>query len=301
MLKSALNLGVVLLGLPKQEGINEDWLGEPWALISAAPSLPISGFIGQPRLAIVDDSGKLNINTILTTGQLGVGSAVPNPQGTEQGDSANNFGTYWKEVVQELFVQTGLERQDYNAADFRTLGNRSFGPRNQVAVIHDWIDSDSRSHSSAAFPGDGIESSSEDSWFYNRPFKTLAELAMVPGITLERLTRIAPYIRVGAQNIYRVNVNTAPLQVLIALGFSEPAALELVRERTNLPITREILGTIVEQGAAQLSKATTVRSSVFSIYAQVRMPNVTRWAKANVRVRGSRNRRRVSITSMEIM
>ncbi|MCB0324226.1 MAG: general secretion pathway protein GspK, partial [Bdellovibrionales bacterium] len=220
MLKSSLNLARVLLELPKEEGIREDWLGEPWALIAAAPSLPISGFLGEPRLMIVDESGKINLNAVAGTGGSAggnpFGGAAPSPTGgpTEVDD-------YWKNVLRELFLRAGFVRDQYPDEQKRTLGNVALEASDQVAVLHDWIDTDNRSHANAAFPGEGIESSADQTWFYNRPLRTLSEAALVPGMTLERLARIAPYVTASASGGNRININTAPLEVLLALGFPE--------------------------------------------------------------------------------
>ncbi|MCC6952862.1 MAG: hypothetical protein IT290_01960, partial [Deltaproteobacteria bacterium] len=43
VLKSGLNLARLLIEIPKLDGAREDWLGEPWALVGSAPSLPIGG------------------------------------------------------------------------------------------------------------------------------------------------------------------------------------------------------------------------------------------------------------------
>ncbi len=299
VLKSSLNLARVLLELPKLDGIREDWLGEPWALIAAAPSLPISGFVGEPRLMIVDQSGKLNLNAVASRSSTG-----SNPFGATAtqaaGGAASETDDYWKNVFREFFLQRGFQREEFSDKEKRTLGNVGFEAGDQVAVLHDWIDADSRSHSSASFPGDGVESSADKSWFYNRALRSLSELAMVPGFTLERVARVAPFVRASAGSSSRVNVNTAPLEVLIALGFPEAQAIEITQERGNLPITSELLRTLTT-GDNQLARATTVRSNEFSAYAQVRMANVTRWAKAVISVQGGFTRRRAIIRSIEFL
>lgn len=293
VLKSSLNLARVLLEIPKLDGIKEDWLGEPWALIAAAPSLPVSGFIGEPRLTIVDESGKININSIASQTASAGGELGATPP-------ASDVDGYWKNVVRELFLSQGFVREQFSDDKHRTLGNVAFAAGDQVGVIHDWIDSDSKSHSSAAFPGEGIESSSEKFWFYNRPFRSLSELALVPGMTLERVSRVAPFVHVAPGSGARINVNTAPPEVLLALGFPEAQVLEMVQERTNLPIDAELLRTLAA-GDGQLERATTVRSSEFAAYAQVRMPNVTRWAKAIINVQGGFTRRKAVIRSIEFL
>lgn len=295
MLKSTLNLGRVLLELPKPDGITEDWLGAPWALISAAPSLPISGFVGEPRITITDSDGKIDLNTVASrtgpnsTPQQGGSGLVADPT------------LYWKNSLRNLFLNQGFRREQYPPEQFRTLGNTAYEAGDQVAIIQDWIDNDTQSFSSAAFNGEGIESSAERSWFYNRPLNTLSEILLIPGFTAERLARIAPFVRVSAARgvtARRINVNTAPFEVLQALGFNGSQALEITQERTNLPITQNILRQLTE-GDPQLSSATKVTSTEFNIFARVRMATLTKWLKADVVVRGSSNSRRSQVVSLE--
>jgi type II secretory pathway component PulK len=300
--KSAFNLSKILLEVPKLEGIQEDWLGEPWALIQAAPSLPISGFIGEPRLAIVDESGKININAISLSSTpagfagLSTGNQAANNPNSAQTESEN----YWKNVIRELFLKQGFQRESYESSSYRTLGDVGYDAEDQVAILHDWVDRDSVSHSSASFPGEGIESSGEKHWFYNRPYRALSELTTVPGMTLERMRRIAPFVRVSSSRDTRVNVNTAPYPVLLALGFPETQAQEIIQKRLDLPITIEILRLLTE-GDTQLQQATSIQSREFSAYVEVKMPNVTRWAHATLQIRGGASSRKASIVAIETL
>jgi type II secretory pathway component PulK len=256
------------------------------------------------RLMITDESGKININSLLSDST----SPYANPYAAQaqsgeqagQGQTTTDGASFWKTALQELFLEAGFVREQYTRDQVRTLGNIAFAPEEQVAVIHDWIDTDSTSHSSASFPGQGIESSADKIWFFNRPLRTLSELALVPGMTLERVGRIAPFVRTSQMQNNRINVNTAPLEVLLAIGIPEAQAQELFTERTNLPITPEMLQQIVA-GDAQLGRITTVTSQEFSAYAWVKMANVTRWARAVINVQGGPNSRKATISAIEIL
>ncbi len=303
VLKSALNLGKVLLELPKVDGVNEDWLGEPWALIAGAPALPIEGLNGEVRLAIVDEGGKINVNAIASDSSSSFGFPYPaqvSQQQTAQTPGAIDPASFWKSALRELFVSAGFVREQYERNETRTLGNTAFGPEEQVAAIHDWIDSDSNSHSSANFPGQGIESSADKAWFYNRVFRTISELALVPGMTPERMSRIAPFVRTSQPQSSKVNINTAPLEVLLAIGIPESQAREIFAERTNLPIDSAMLQNITA-GDAQLARVAAVTSQEFSAFALIKMANVTRWARASINVQGSTTSRRAFINGIEIM
>lgn len=302
VLKSAMNLGKVLLELPKQEGISEDWLGEPWALLAGAQTLPISDFPGELKVMIVDEGGKIDINSVGSNSSTSTSTLYPTGSmttaaTTAQGDDRSNF---WKNALRELLEQQGFIREAYGATSFRTLGNTAFAAADQVAIINDWVDSDSNSHSSASFPGEGIESSADSTWFYNRSLRSISELALVPGMTIERLSRLAPFIRVSPNGNSRVNVNTAPAAVLIALGFPESQVEEMERERVNLPITKEMLSTLVT-GDTQLGQVTTVTSQEYSIFAEAKMPSVSRWAKATIVLQGGLSQRTAVIKSIELM
>ena len=307
LLKSTLNVAKLLLEIPKLQitdgettrTVREDYLGEPWALVSSIPALPLPG---SPRLAIVDESGKIDINSI-----NGVTTSQSNQAANQAAQSQNAQGNisladYWKNTLSELLSNRGFNRETYDEELNRTVGSVSYAAADQVAVIHDWVDTDSKSHSNAAFPGEGIESFSEKSWFYNRPLRTVPELAMVPGFTLERLQRIAPFVRVGRSGFSsaaRVNVNTAPVEVLLAMGFPESQVVEITQNRVSEPITAQTLSAIVA-GDTFLSRATTVSSREFSAYARVELNNTTRWAKALISVQGSSQNRRAVLNSLEL-
>ena len=309
ILKSGLSLGRALLELPKLEGINEDWLGEPWAIVASAPSLPISGVQGDPRLTIVDEEGKIDLNWILeqqsqNTGATGQNtfSGFNSSPTTNPTAAATEVPLYWKNTLRNLFEDVGFTREQFDPEQFRTPGNVSYPPADQVAVLQDWIDTDTNSYGNASFNGEGVESPQSKTLFYNRPLKNLMELAAVPGMTRERIRLIAPYVRVSpipsAATQRQININTAPYKVLVAIGFPESQALEIVQQRQNLPYTKEMLDTLVE-GDVQLKRFTKVSSTEFSIYCRVVMPNTTKWLHAIVTAQGTQKRKTV-VRQLEI-
>jgi type II secretory pathway component PulK len=304
VLKSTLNLARVLIEAPKLEGINEDWLGEPWALIASAPVLPVSGFIGEPRMMIVDEDGKINLNSAVPNSVAGSANPFAPTQPVPGQDGSAGLATeslYWMNTLHEIFKRAQFERETYDEDLYRTLGNIGYQAGDQVAMIVDWVDEDKSAFRNAAFAGEGAESSANKEWFYNRPIRTVSELLLVPGMTLERVARIAPFVRAApplSNQSTKVNVNTAPLEVLVSMGFSESQASELIQERLNLPITSEILNTLT-QGDPQLRIYTKVTSSEFGVYARVVMPNGTRWMYANIGAQGSANQRQTIVRAIE--
>lgn len=283
VLKSGLNLAKALIVIPKLPGIAEDWLGDPWSLIASAPALPISGFIGEPRIMIVDEDGKIDINSIVSSTPAG-GIPVPTGNPSTRGVGAPvTAPEFWRNTLNELFIRQGFFRETYEKDSFRTRGDAALDASVQVATLHDWIDSDTGSFRETTFDGEGIESRADKTWFYNRRFYTMSELALVPGMTLERVNRIAPYVRISApdalQGTSAINVNTAPLEVLLALGFPESIAVEMVLQRLDLPIDTQTLKALVG-GNEVLQRYTKVTSNEFSVYIRVVMPNTTRWMRA---------------------
>ena len=273
ILKSEVNLARALLELPRTEGVNEDWLGEGWALIGAAPSLPIEGFVGEPRLTIVDDVGRININLL------------SHPTATE--------AAYWQNVVSELFRNQGFVEESFDPETYRTIGNYAHSPENQVAVIRDWIDADSDPFSSGAFPGVGIENKSMKGVFRNRQLRSAHELLTVPGMTAERVAKVAPFLYIPAIStaFNKINVNTAPREVLEAIGFTSSEAISIEEQRQVAPINQELLNQL-SIGNPDLASHTTTRSERYSVYGRVTMPNSTRWVYAQIRTQGNPPNRR---------
>ncbi len=293
ILKSTVNLAEVILQAPKpEETKNEDWLGDPWSNIAAAPSLPVEGFLGETRLMIVDDDGKLDINAISS------GPGAP----TADGSPAPDPSAYWKNALSDLMSILGFQREQFNADSFRTLGNVALEAADQVATIADWVDRDTDSYNNPAFNGRGNESGAEKSWYFNRPLRSLGELAMVPGMTLERVQRLMPFVKVSQSLVATgqrgVNINTAPYEVLLALGLPQAQVDELLKERLNQPLTQKQVQEFItaDQNLAGRIKS---NSTEFTVYARVKTPSRTSWAKAVVGVLGQSPRRRTVVRQIE--
>ena len=294
LLKSALNFARALIEAPKIDDIKEDWLGDYWAKVGSMPSLPLADVPGELRLLITDESGKIELNAIKGTSTPAASSGAETNVQTQ--------ADFWKNALLDIFERLGFVREQYSAEKKRTAGNIGFDASAQVAEIHDWIDKDKLPFRSATFSGEGSESKAREKLYYNRPLKSLSELALVPGMTLERVSRVAPFVkasgRTGASG-KSVNVNTAPIEVLQALGFPDNQVLEIAEKRSILPITKEILDLLTE-GNQQLKRATKVNSNNFSVYARVRMANTTKWLKARVSASGSGKKRTTKVLSTEI-
>jgi len=305
MLKSAVNLGKLLIEAPKpEETKDEDWLFEAWNNIGSVPSIPLEGILGELRLMIVDDDGKIDVNAIQSLGGFPAGGAQP-PQPPQQpgggGLAVTDNPTYWRNVLKQLFDIEGFQREQFPDGSYRTLGNVAFASGDQVAVIADFIDSDGESLQVPGFEGTGIEGNAEKAWFYNRPLKHMAELAAVPGMTLDRVQRVAPFVKISptaASLSNGVNINTAPFEVLVALGFPQTQAEEIIQKRLTAPYTREILPTLTA-GDPNLGNRLKVKSGEFSAYARIRMPTRTFWVHAVIGAQDTGRGRRAVVRSYE--
>ncbi len=302
MLKSAVNLGKLLIEAPKpEETKDEDWLFEAWNNIGSVPSIPLEGILGELRLMIVDDDGKIDVNAVQSLGGFPAGGL---PQAGQQGGSGLpvlDNTTYWRNVLKELFDLQGFRRESYPDGSYRTLGNIGFESGDQVAVIADFVDNDSESSQVQGFDGTGIEGNADRAWFYNRPLKNMAELAAVPGMTLERVQRVAPFLKVSptaASLSNGININTAPFQVLLALGFPQSQAEEIVQRRLTAPFTRDILPTLTA-GDPNLATRLKTKSGEFSAYARIRMPTRTFWVHAVIGAQDTGRGRRAVVRSYE--
>lgn len=283
IVKSLLVLGEVVILIPNPDGYQQDSLLDPWHLFSSNPNIPVYNFEGESRIAIVDETSKLNIN------MLGASGAQSNA---------------WMDTFVILLSQLGFTDEAFEE-EKRTLGDRAFEASDQAAIISDWLDQDQRSFSAAGY-GQGIESSAPKEWFYNRPFQSFSELALVPGMTMERVNRIAPYVNVRANGVAdpRVNINTASEPVLRALGLAETEVSEIVSNRVGVrPLNESEKNAYVARLASkpEQGRALAVQSNEFSVFVRVKSANVTRWGKATFQVNGRRPRIQLKRVSMEIM
>ena len=292
MLKSSIGLAETLIELPKEPGIESDWLGDLWSVISSETSLPVEGFVGEPKIQIVDDSGKININSIY--------SETNPPFNPEQQNTIH----YWRDVLTQLFTNSGFRSEEYPEEEARTLGNIGFDAGKQVAAIHDWIDRNNQSLSDPGFNSQGVESGLDQTFFFNRPLQSLSELALVPGMTLDRLNSVSRFVRTANRTTSRININTAPLEVLSAIGFDTSQVEEILQQRIDLQggYDQSTLSLLVQSGGnPKLAEVTSVRSQGFSVFIKIIMPNVTRWAKARFNVQGNGNGRRANKEYLEIL
>ena len=160
-LKSALSLARAVIELPPEEGIAQDWLNEPWALISDLAAFPIEGLAAEAKIAIVDDNSLINLNALSFPISSTGGSPLV---------GRDNTSLFWIKAASELFSQLNFGEAKYKEEEGRTLGHESYNAADQAAVIRDWLDTDKQSFNAEGFDGEGLESGANKEWFFNRQF-----------------------------------------------------------------------------------------------------------------------------------
>jgi len=284
--KSALSLAIGVLEVPDDNTISI----QPWQALSALPQIPIPGFDGEVRIQIIDQSGKINVNTIVSANPAtGVGT-TQNSGNIFQDDPK---AEYWKGVILSLLNDLNGNPTSPQRPSSTTNPNNNNNPfanlnlsnEGIVAALHDSIDLDNLPHSSSTFPGKGIESDGTKSYFLNRPFTSIDELIDVPGISKPLLVKIAPHIRASYSTDDKINFNTVNPLILKALGMTEQEINDIVEKRSIAPLARDELQQLV-QGSTNLANVASINSNSFRIIIRAKTVSVTRWLEAECLVQG---------------
>lgn len=291
--RSGVNLGRVILEIPEDpQSVGIDSLMEPWSLIGRAQSLPIPGLVGEPRLMIVDERSKIEVNDIVS--DLGAFQ-----------EGKQNANIVWLEALHYIFSAAGFASEQFEPGSYITPGDAAFPPDTQAATVFDWIDRDTESFSDPNFPAQGTESSLEKDMFYNRKLLSLTELLKVPGITPLRLRQIAKFTRISSLQSGHspgINVNTASPEILRSIGLSETLVAEIVDQRANSPWTQQALNNLLTlEKETKMQGLLDVNSKEYSIVVRIAMPNQTKWIRAQVLRNGSGLNYTTAITRIETL
>ncbi len=206
-----------------------DGLGETWAQFNG---VPIAAGGGAASMVIVDEQSKLNVNRIVDRG-------------------TNNVNAQRRSHLERLLV---LELEDDSLA------------KSLVEALIDRLDADDQP---TGFGG------AEESYYLGLtpPYKpargeltTVAELGLVKGWTRKVVGAVAPFATVYGSG--QVNANTAPVEVLRALGLdpSQAEAVLAYRDKTPLrqPVDiRQVPG--LSASDANLTSALATRSNAFGV------------------------------------
>jgi general secretion pathway protein K len=200
--KSGLFAG---MGLLSEDRGDADTLNEAWSRTEALSEQSKSYFDGgYLELVIEDETGKININKLVT---------------------ANGFNNAMKDLMKRLLSQPQFQLQDREIEDL-------------LYAIKDWIDADSEVTATGAenayYQGLG-----KSYTVRNGPMESIDELLMVRGVTRELFygtperSGLARFLTVQGEG--SVNINTAPKEVLRALApsITEDAANRMDDYRKN--------------------------------------------------------------------
>jgi general secretion pathway protein K len=144
----------------------------------ARPLPPLPVGEGMVLVRVTDEQGKLNLNALRT------------PSGT--------IDSYWRGVAERLFVICGLD------------------PALLDSIV-DWLDADDSPESHGA-EREHYSQLTPSSTPRNGPFMTEGELGRVKGLTAQVRARLSNVVTVlPTSSSPRINVNTAPPEVLSAL------------------------------------------------------------------------------------
>lgn len=215
---------------------------------------PLPAGEGMVMLRVTDEQGKLNLN------------ALRNSNGTINGP--------WREVAERLFELRGLDP-------------------GLLDPLFDWLDSDD-------FP----EPRGAEKNHYlgltppytprNGPLLTLGETGRVTGLTLAIRARLDEVVTVLPGNTPKINVNTAPAEVLAALfpTLDHKTLEQFLSARVETPVhgtneLRERLGFDPRIPVPALT-LTTVRSEFFSVVAQAAVEPLSQTLKVVVQRRAAR-------------
>lgn len=237
--KSAVALGMGLIALDEDNpegttGAEFDALTDAWAAGIRYQELGPAAI----RCSVADEFGKLNLNALLETevegpavsdGEDGGG------QGEEaSGDGDGEEGPSGREVLQEalrqLFFARGAETDPVDA-------------------ILDWLDMDGDTRTEGCESPD-LTGEELTAAIKNGPLDSIEELLLVPGITPElyfglegeEQLPLSELLTVHGHPEGRINANTAPLEVLEAMGeaLGRPEVSGLILDsREDAPFQKE--------------------------------------------------------------
>ena len=144
-------------------------------------------------------------------------------------------------------------------------------PADLVAPVIDWIDPDSMASGSAGAEDDTYLGLAPPYRAANQPFVSASSLRLVSGYTPAVYARIAPWVT-ALPGATAINVNTAPLPLLVALGLSPEQAQAVIALRAKQPFTtlQQFLASPPLQGAALDPALLGVDSQYFLVRIEVR-------------------------------
>ncbi len=265
LLKSAVNVARILL---REDKIPEDSAKDLWGKF--IDGIPIPGeMIGidepnvQVALEIRPEDSKIPLKQ-LTLG--GVNNA-------------------WRDILVRLFRNLGFDADNEEDQTGLLPKGTKVDAQKLVALLIDYADPDTTPYSDPGF-AEGFEGERDKEIFPNRNFRRVSELATIPGFTAARLQRLTPFV--STEGI-RVNINTAPREVLKALSddIDDSVADQIIafREGPNGPLVGgsgagSLSEVVSPQLASDLVALVGTTSTLFQVIAKVDYDTSTYFMRA---------------------
>ncbi|HIO92328.1 MAG TPA: general secretion pathway protein GspK [Leucothrix mucor] len=193
---------------------NVDSLQEDWATL--LPPIPIPG--GSLTGQLFDLQGRINLNALALDYKPKKTTAV---RGTSAGGGKQVYKT--DDLIYNRIV-TLIQKIDTE----QTLGP----PQNFTDTIQDWIDKDDEEKEGGA-ESNYYQSLEKPYMTANALITNPSEVLLLKGMTKELYGKLLPFISTSPSKT--INVNTAPKEVLEAVGFDTNAVNSIIKLRDEAP------------------------------------------------------------------
>jgi general secretion pathway protein K len=173
-----------------------DHPGEAWARLAG---VPIAAGGGGVQVVISDERGKLPLNAV----------------------AQGNQAAQWRTALQRLLITVAK----VEAGEAESL----------VEALVDWVDPPNEVTGSGGAEDAYYQSLDPPGEAADAPLQTVAELRQIRGWTGKIVDAITRFVTVYPANAAQINVNTAPREVLVAIGLDESQAASAEKEREDQP------------------------------------------------------------------
>ncbi len=212
---------------PKVDSNKEDWH-------IALPPIPIQGgsLIGQ----LHDLQGRINLNSLLmqypSLARPSRGNAANAGKGNHNAN--NNPRPQQGEKNKQIIKTESLVHDSLTALIAKIDSEQTLGPpENFVDTLWDWIDKDDKERQGGAESG-YYQALETPYMAANAPLMDISELLLLKDLSKEIVEKLEPLISTLPKNT-RINLNTAPIEVLEAIGFDTTTATAIKKARDETP------------------------------------------------------------------
>ena len=257
VLKSAINVALVLIENDKNaqdDPLTDDWMKFTQGLEAPGTLIGLDDPNVRVTLLIASEQGKIPLLRLKDTGTAG----NPSP----------NIVT-WAPVLLRLLQNV--------AASAPTGNTPPVAPEQLVANLIDYIDVNEDNFSYQNFQGSESGLPDNQKLRNEGKLESLAsELSAVPGFTSDIVQRILPYV--SASDFQKINLNSAPEQVLMALdsGITQSLAAQIIQARDpqgGSPFTSAFSTELAALVGGTIEKAVndkvTASGNIFEVIAKV--------------------------------